>query len=62
METEEAQSEINALQNDLFQERMNVEYLMDEQEILTGQILEIIESEDPIKRLKQLDSYLNNFM
>lgn len=61
METEEAQSEINALQNDLFQERMNVEYLMDEQEILTGQISEIIESEDPIKRLEQLEFISEQF-
>ncbi len=61
METKEAQSEINALQNDLFQERMNVEYLMDEQEILSGQISEIIESEDPIKRLEQLDFILEQF-
>ncbi len=62
MEKQEAQNEIQVLEDSLYQEQRQVDYLINKQEMINAQIAQIIESDDPAKRLEQLDFVAQQFL
>ncbi len=62
MEKQEAQNEIQVLEDSLYQEQRQVDYLINKQEMINVQIAQIIESDDPAKRLEQLDFVAQQFL
>ncbi|WZL80081.1 hypothetical protein QBE53_09710 [Vallitaleaceae bacterium 9-2] len=62
MEKQEAQNEIQVLEDSLYQEQRQLDYLINKQEMINAQIAQIIESDDPAKRLEQLDFVAQQFL